>query len=104
MVESRGELDLAEESLRAQGGRELGVEHLHRDRTLVPQVAAQEDRGSAPPPELPLDQVSLSQDLRQRVRGQSRQGGLWPGLPSMWGLVPPGAMGRVVRWAQASSG
>ena len=40
---------------------ELGVQHLERDRPVVPQVLGQEDGGHPAPPELALEPVAIRQ-------------------------------------------
>jgi hypothetical protein len=54
-------LDLALESLRSEGSRQLGVEDFQSDRAVVPQVVRQVDRGHAAPPKLALETVPISQ-------------------------------------------
>jgi len=61
MLESGGELDLAQESVGAQARRELRVERLERDGTVVPEIVSQEDSRHAPATELALDAVAVSQ-------------------------------------------
>ena len=61
MLQPGGDLDLAGEALRAQGGGELGAEHLDRDLALVLQVFGQEDGGHAALAELALEQVAGAQ-------------------------------------------
>ena len=65
MLEPGGELDLALEPLGAEGGGELGVEHLERDRPVVPEVAREIDRGHAPAAELALERVAVAQPFAQ---------------------------------------
>ena len=57
VLQPGGELDLALEALGAQRAREIGVEHLERDRPVVPQILGEEDGGHAAPPELALEGV-----------------------------------------------
>ena len=66
MLQPGGELDLAEEAVRPQCGREVGMEDLERDRTVVPEVAGQKDRGHAPTAELALDRVPVAQSVAQQ--------------------------------------
>ena len=40
---------------------QLGMQHLERDRAVVPEVLGQEDRGHAAAPELALEPVALRQ-------------------------------------------
>ncbi len=61
VLQPGGELDLALEALGAQRAREIGVQHLERDRPVVPQVLGEEDGGHAAPPELALEPVAIRQ-------------------------------------------
>ena len=61
MLQPGGELDLALEPLGAQRGRQLGVEHLQGDGSLVPKVLGQVDGGHAAPAELALEPVAIRQ-------------------------------------------
>ena len=73
MLEPGGELDLALEALGAEAGGELGMEHLERDRPVVPEVLREVDRGHAPAPELALERVTALQrftEWRERIRHQ----------------------------------
>ena len=63
MLQPGGELDLAQEALRAERGGELGVEHLERDRAVVLEVVGEIDGGHAAAAELALERVTV----RQRV-------------------------------------
>jgi len=45
MVEPRGDLDLAQESLRAEQGGQLGGQDLDRDTAAVLEVLGEKDRG-----------------------------------------------------------
>ena len=75
VLEAGGEADLALEAIGAEGGGDLGVEDLERDRAVVPQVLREIDRGHAPAPELPLERVSLPQRFtkcRDRIRHPPR--------------------------------
>ena len=62
-------LDLAEEPLGPDHGRELGPEHLDGDLAGVPKVLGEVDRGHAPRPELALDAVAVGQSC-----GEAREG------------------------------
>ena len=76
VLQPGGEADLALEALGAEGGGELGMEHLERDRAVVPEVAREVDRGHAPAAELALERVACNPDERLcRVRHESRCGG-----------------------------
>ena len=61
VLEAGGGLDLALEALGAERVGQLGVQHLERDRALVPQIVGQEDRGHAAPPQLALEPVAVGQ-------------------------------------------
>ena len=78
MLEPGGEVDLAEEALGAQGGGELGVEHLDRDRPVVPEVAGEPDGGHAPAAELALERVAVPQTFAQQ-RHRVGHGARWVG-------------------------
>ena len=61
MLQPGGELDLALEPLGAERGGQLGVEHLERDRPVVPEVLGEVDRGHAAAAELALEPVAIRQ-------------------------------------------
>src|SRR5439155_4402671 len=61
MGEARRDLDLAQEALGTEGGRQFGTEHLDRDAAAVFQVLGQVDRRGAPVAELPVDRVTIGQ-------------------------------------------
>ena len=63
MLEPGGEPDLALEAVGAEGGGELGVQHLQRDRAVVPEVVGQVDGRHAAAAELALDRVAVIQRL-----------------------------------------
>jgi hypothetical protein len=54
-----GELDFLQKALRSEQRGELRMEHLDGDRTVVPMILCQVDRGHVPSPELTLDAVAL---------------------------------------------
>ena len=62
VLEPGGEADLAQEPVGADGGRELGPEHLQRDGAVVPKVVGQPDLSHAPAAELALEAVAILQD------------------------------------------
>ena len=71
VLEPGGELDLAQEALGAERIGELGVEHLERDRAVVPEVLREPDRGHAAAAELALERVTVRQRFpedRDRIR------------------------------------
>jgi hypothetical protein len=61
VVETRSQLDLPKEPLGAQRLRQLGMENLQGDRTVVPEIASEVDRSHAAAPELALDDVAVGQ-------------------------------------------
>ena len=63
VLEARGEPDLAQEALGAERIGELGVQHLERDRAVVPQVLREPDRGHAAAAELTLEGVPVPQSV-----------------------------------------
>ncbi len=60
MVELRGDLDLAEESLRTQRGGQLRLEDLDGDLAAMLQVVGKIDRGHATSAEFAIDAVALA--------------------------------------------
>jgi hypothetical protein len=64
-------LDLTEEPLVSYGRRELGVEHLERNPTVVLQIFGKIDDGHAAASKLTLDAVALSDSSTQAVNGQT---------------------------------
>ena len=71
VLQPGGEADLALEALGPEGGGQLGVQHLERDRPVVPEVLGQIDGGHAPAAELALERVAIPQPrakIRQRIR------------------------------------
>jgi hypothetical protein len=62
MLEPRGEVDLALEALKTDGG-ELGMEDLQRDQPVVLEIPGEVDRGHASPAELALEPVATCQSL-----------------------------------------
>jgi len=61
VLEPGGELDLAEESIRTEGSRELWAKQLERDRPIVPQVLGEPDGTHAAAAELTLEEVAVTQ-------------------------------------------
>ena len=62
-----GQLDLAQEPLGAERGRQLRVQHLERHRAVVAEVGREIDRGHAAAAELALERVSVGQGRRERA-------------------------------------
>ena len=58
MLQAGGETDLALKPLEPEPGRELLVQHLHGNGSVMAQVASEVDRRHASAPELPLDRVA----------------------------------------------
>ena len=78
MLEPGGQPDLALEALGPERVTQLGMEHLERDRPVVPEVPGEIDRGHAPAAELALDRVAPSRFARSRpCRSLTRS---WVGL------------------------
>src|SRR5262245_53497676 len=65
MAELRGDLDLAQESLRADQGAELGVEDLDGDAAAVLQVLGEEHGGHATAAQLALEPVAAGERYAQ---------------------------------------
>ena len=74
VLQPGGQLDLAQEPLGAERGGELGVEHLERDRAVVPEVLGEVDRRHAAAPELALERVAVGEGLAQRRRRLTHAG------------------------------
>jgi hypothetical protein len=60
MLEARGGADLAQEALTAEGGAEVGVQHLDGDVAVVADVMRQVHGGHATLPKLALDAVATA--------------------------------------------
>ena len=65
VLQAGGEADLALEAFRAEGGGELGMEHLECDGAVMAEVAREPDRGHAPAAELALERVPFPQPFAQ---------------------------------------
>ena len=65
MLQPGGDADLALEPLRAERRGQLGMEHLERDRPVVPEVPGEPDGGHAAAAELALELVSVPQPFAQ---------------------------------------
>ena len=65
MLQASGDLDLAQEAVGAERGRQLLVQQLDRDGPVMLQVLGEEDRGHAAPAELSLDRVMLDERITQ---------------------------------------
>ena len=67
MIESRGELDLPQEALGAEAGREIRMQHLDRDSAIVLAVLGEVHGRHAAAAELAIDRVGLRQCVPQAV-------------------------------------
>ena len=63
MLQPRRDVDLAEESVAAEGSGQLGPKHLDRDLAVVPDVLGQVDGRHAAAAELPLEHVAIPQSV-----------------------------------------
>ena len=72
--EARGRADLAEESLGAEAGAQLGMEHLEGDRAVVAEVACEPDGGHAAAAELALEGVAAGEGGAQGLVGGGHGG------------------------------
>src|SRR5438874_3728370 len=80
MLQSRRDLDLAQEPLGAEGGRQLRVQQLDRDGPVVLQVLGQEHGGHAAAPQFPLHRIAVGEGLTQGVEQVGH--GMWASLQS----------------------
>jgi hypothetical protein len=69
VLEVRRRLDLGQEPVGADDGRELRLEHLEGDPALVADVVGQVHRGHAALTDLALDQVSAFESRVQSTDG-----------------------------------
>ena len=67
VLQAGDDLNLPEEPLAADGGRQLGLEYLERDAPVVLEVLGQQHDRHAAPAELTLDAVAVSQGDRELV-------------------------------------
>jgi hypothetical protein len=73
VLERRGDFDLAEESLAAEDGRQVGLEELDGDEAVVLQVLREKDDRHPTVAKLPLDPVSIAErrrELLERLHGR----------------------------------
>ena len=68
MLQSCGELDLAQEPLGTQGGRELRVKYFERDGTIVLEIVRQVDGSHPAPAELAQHRVATSQSRLEELK------------------------------------
>ena len=114
MVQSCGDLDLTQEALGSEDGRQLGVHHLERDQPVVAHVARQIDRGHAALAEFALDLVAAGErglELVQAVCHRVERCAYWnagatgAGLSELCAVSEnPSAIGRECFMAPSSSG
>ena len=67
VLQPRGESNLLLEAIGAKGGGEIGVQDFERDRSIVPEIVSEKDRGEAAATELALDAVLAGQRFFQGV-------------------------------------
>ena len=63
MLQVRGDPDLAQEAITAEGGGEFRMQDLEGDGPIVLDVVREEDGGHATPAELTLDRVGTGQPI-----------------------------------------
>ena len=71
-MESRSETDLSKEPLGPKLGRQLGMEDLERDGTIVPDVVGQVDHRHAAAAELALEHVAVAERVGQGGASRGR--------------------------------
>jgi hypothetical protein len=74
VLQPSGDLDLPEESLRAERGGELGAQDLERHGPIVPEVAGEIHGGHAAAAELALDAIAIGQGGREEVGRLGQRG------------------------------
>ena len=67
MVQSGGELDLAEKPFGAERGGQLRAQNFDRDRAVVFQVPGEINRGHPARPEFALDRVTIRKRVLQAL-------------------------------------
>jgi hypothetical protein len=65
MLQASSELDLAKEPLDSIGTAQLRPDHLHRNGTLVPEIAGEIDGGHAAGADLTLHRISAAESGAQ---------------------------------------
>ena len=68
MGELGGDLDLAEESLGAERGGQIGTENLERDSAVVLEVVGEIHHGHPAPTQFPLDDVAVGEGGRKPLQ------------------------------------
>jgi len=66
MLQPRRRSDLAQKALRPNGSRELGVQHLHGDLSVMPHVVREVDRCHPARAKLALDPVAAIHGRAER--------------------------------------
>jgi hypothetical protein len=74
MLKRRGDADLLEKPLRADGCRELLTQHLDRDPAAMPQVPREVHSGHAAASDLALDLIALRKCGRESPGERWRRG------------------------------
>ena len=73
MLEIGGDLDLVEEPLAADDGRQLGPQHFHRDLAIVLDVVREVHRCHAAGAHFPLDAVAVGEGGLEALKELSHQ-------------------------------
>ncbi len=94
VIEPRRGADLAQEALGAEQRRELRMEHLEGNESVVSKVPREPDRGHAPAPELPLEHVTVPQGLSQNGGRVGHRTGLCEGGRNVRSACPSGQRWR----------
>ena len=77
MLQPGDDLDLPEETLRAERCRKLGVKHLERDHAIVLEVASEVYRCHPSASELALESVAVGEGLGQGGVGCGHETARW---------------------------
>src|SRR6185436_10822873 len=96
-----GGFDFAQETLGAECGAQVGMQHLDGDLAVVPKIAGQVHRRHAALTQLPLDAVAVGQCSGEpglgiahavpRLAGKTTVGGMPPNVPAGGAKAPPAA-------------
>jgi hypothetical protein len=65
VTELSGDLDLPEEALRPKAGRQFAVQHFDGNRSVVPEISGEVNRGHPPAAELALERVAMAEGVGQ---------------------------------------
>jgi len=85
VVQPRGNADLAEEAVAAQGLRQLGPQHLERHVAPVLEILGQEHQAHAALAQLSLDAIPIRQGLPEvgeKVHDGAQSGSGEPAVPA----------------------